>query len=448
MLLRFLLCSCVCAPLFLCAQWRLSVSDDGSHLRDTVRNEAFFYLGDTAWELLHRTRESEARAYLTDRARKGFNVIQTVVLAELDGLTTANANGDLPLKELDPTQLNEPYFAYVDRVAELADSLDIFLGLLPTWGDKFNRKWGVGPEIFTVENAGIYGRLLGERYARNNVIWILGGDRNPENAEDLAIIRAMARGIRQAVGRSQLITYHPQGGSRSSDFFAGEAWIDFHMFQSGHGRRDDRANYDFPRQVRSADPGKPVVNGEPAYEDHPVNWQPANGWFNDFDARQAAWWSVLAGAAGHTFGNHNIWQMWLPGREPISRARTPWTEAMHYPAAAQIGHLGRLLSSLPFHTLHPDPEFFSGAPNSSGRETLAARTPDGKLVLAYTPYGQTLRLDARRAPPQATYTWFDPRTGEIIPFVPGEEDGLLILNPPYAPGRGNDWVVIIRGNQP
>ena len=45
----------------------------------------FFYLGDTAWELFHRTTREEARLYLEDRARKGFTVIQAVCLAERDG---------------------------------------------------------------------------------------------------------------------------------------------------------------------------------------------------------------------------------------------------------------------------------------------------------------------------------------------------------------------------
>ncbi|THH41046.1 apiosidase-like domain-containing protein [Neolewinella litorea] len=444
MLLRSLLCTCACAPLMLLAQLRLGIAEGGTHLVNESRNTPFFYLGDTGWELLHRTREAEAKMYLEDRAGKGFNVVQTVVLAELEGLTTPNAYGDLPLRDLDPTDWNEAYFAYVDRVAAIADSLGIFLGLLPTWGDKFNLQWGVGPEIFTPENAETYGRKLGERYAEHNVIWILGGDRNPADEEDRAIIRAMARGLRQAVGDRQLITYHPQGGSRSSDFFAGEDWIDFHLYQTGHGRLDDKANYDFPRQIAGTDSGKPIVNGEPAYEDHPINWRPDNGWFDDFDSRQAAWWSVLSGTAGHTFGNHNIWQLWQPGRTPISHARTPWKTALHYPGAAQIGHLGRLMQSLPYYRLGREDNWLAGAPNSSGREVIVARTSENGYVLAYTPYGDTLRAPAENTSPTATFSWFDPRTGNRIPFNPTEKDGMLVFDPPYAPVRGNDWLLIVR----
>jgi hypothetical protein len=440
-LLLVLLSTCV--PALLLGQQRLAVHENGTHLIERDSGDPFFYLGDTAWELLHRTDEDEARMYLTDRADKGFNVIQTVVLAELEGLTTPNSYEELPLLDLDPTQWNEKYFAYVDRVAEMADSLGIFLGLLPTWGDKFNKKWGVGPEVFTPENAETYGRMLGQRYRDHNVIWILGGDRNPENEEDFAIIRAMARGLEEAVGDEQLLTYHPQGGYKSSDFFAGDDWVDFHMFQSGHGRRDDKQNYDFPRDVQRAAPNKPVINGEPAYEDHPINWRPVNGWFDEFDTRQAAYWSVLSGTDGHTFGNHNIWQMWQPGREAISSARTPWKEAVHYPGAAQMGHLRRLMESLPYYDLEVDWKLLTNAPNSSGRETISARTADGNLLLAYTPYGDELRLHSEKVPTSANFSWFNPRSGERVPFTPERVEEELVLDPPLDPGRGNDWVLLV-----
>jgi hypothetical protein len=110
-------------------------------------------LGGTAWELIHRLDKEEIDKYLTDRAEKGFTVIQTVILAELDGLNTPNAYGDKPLLNNDPTKLNKKYFELVDYVLDKADELGLYVGLLPTWGDKFNRKWGAGPEIFNTTNA-------------------------------------------------------------------------------------------------------------------------------------------------------------------------------------------------------------------------------------------------------------------------------------------------------
>ena len=173
---------------------RFLVHDDGT---------PFFYLGDTAWELFHRLTPDEAERYLQDRAAKGFTVIQAVVLAEIDGLHTPNMQGDVPLLEDDPTRPNEAYFRHVDAVVERAAALGLYIGMLPTWGDKWNRKWGVGPEIFTPENARSFGAFIGRRYAEQPIIWILGGDRPIENESHRAIVRAMAEGLREGDGGRQ-----------------------------------------------------------------------------------------------------------------------------------------------------------------------------------------------------------------------------------------------------
>src|SRR5690554_3245556 len=186
--------------------------------------DSFFWLGDTAWELFHRTDKEEADLYLRNRAEKGFNLIQAVVLAELEGLNEANSLGEKPLINNDPSQPNEAYFKHVDYIVSQANDLGMFIGMLPTWGDKFNKKWGVGPEIFTRSNAYAYGKYLGNRYKNKAVVWILGGDRNPEDEEDIEIIRSMAEGIREEVGDRQLITMHPQGGSNSATWFHEDEW--------------------------------------------------------------------------------------------------------------------------------------------------------------------------------------------------------------------------------
>lgn len=91
------------------------ISENGRFLV-TEDGKPFFYLGDTAWELFHRLTLEEADLYLTVRSNQGFNVIQAVILAELDGLHTPNANGHIPLIGDDPTKPNEYYFRHVDSI--------------------------------------------------------------------------------------------------------------------------------------------------------------------------------------------------------------------------------------------------------------------------------------------------------------------------------------------
>lgn len=148
----------------------LRVSNDRRHLVH-ADGTPFFWRGDTAWELFHRLSREEADAYLEDRQSKGFTVIQAVVLAELEGLTDPNPYGHTPLSDNDPARPNAEYFRHVDYIVNRAEQLGMYIGMLPTWGDKFNQKWGVGPEIFTPENARKYGEFLGRRYRTKPIIW-------------------------------------------------------------------------------------------------------------------------------------------------------------------------------------------------------------------------------------------------------------------------------------
>ena len=156
---------------------RIRVSDNGRFLV-TEDGAPFFWLGDTAWELFHRLTSQEAALYLANRQAKQFNVIQAVILAEEDGLNTPNMAGERPLLNNDPTTPNDAYFAFVDEVIRMAADHDLYVGLLPTWGDKVAHMWGVGPIIFNEENARQYGRFLGDRYRDfTNILWVIGGDR-------------------------------------------------------------------------------------------------------------------------------------------------------------------------------------------------------------------------------------------------------------------------------
>ncbi|MEO7046503.1 MAG: DUF4038 domain-containing protein, partial [Ferruginibacter sp.] len=172
----------------------------------------FYWLGDTGWELFHRLTKEEADEYLKRRSEQGFTVIQAVVLAEMDGLHTPNANGDKPLIDDDPAKPNEAYFKQVDYVVDKANQYNLNIAMLPTWADKINKgTWGKGPEIFNTSNAKIYGKWIGNRYKnRTNIIWVLGGDRNPRDEKDVAIWNAMGDGIMEATNNKAIITYHPQ----------------------------------------------------------------------------------------------------------------------------------------------------------------------------------------------------------------------------------------------
>ena len=438
-----LLCIFFMSPLLLKSEaLKLKISNDQRFIV-YENGEPFFWLGDTAWELFHRTTPEEADLYLANRAAKGFTVIQAVVLAELDGLNEPSSNGERPLIDNDPTKPNLKYFEHVDYIVNKAQELGMFIGMLPTWGDKWNKQWGVGPVVFTPENAYQYGKFLGNRYKDKNIIWILGGDRKPDNDEHLAIIRAMAQGIREEIGDKQLMTFHPMGGWSSSEWFHNDEWLDLNMFQSGHGQANN-PNYKKTQHDYNLEPAKPVLDGEPCYEDHPINWRAENGWFDEFDSRRAGYWSMMSGACGHTYGNHNIWQMWLPGRDPISVARTPWKQSIDYPGAFQAGYMRSLFESRPWQLLQPASDILLDAPVGEGKECRAAAASNCSFLMVYTPFGSNFTISTEKLKTStAKAWWFDTSIGESVYIGELQIEAQMTFDPPADERRGNDWVLVL-----
>ncbi|MDF2925367.1 MAG: putative endoglucanase [Paenibacillaceae bacterium] len=427
---------------------RLRVSDNRRYLAHED-GTPFFWLGDTAWELLHKLNREEAGEYLRQRARLSFTVIQTVALAELDGLASGNAYGRGPLllnvegrydPALPDTAGDYHYWDHVDFVVNGAASLGLYVALLPAWGDKFNLKHGVGPVIFNEYNAYSYGRWLGNRYQDcPNLIWVLGGDRPLETAGHFAVIRAMAEGLKEGDQGRHLMTFHPQGWQSSSQYLHEESWLDFNMIQSGHGERIIM-NYTKVGGDYAKLPVKPVIDAEPCYEDIAIGFKPENGYFDASDVRTAAYYAVFSGACGHTYGQHCIWPM---ATEADDGYLMHWREGLNRPGAAQMGHLRALMESRPYFDRVPDQSLIVN--NKTGANYMSATRGSGYAMI-YIPNGAPVTVDmSRMGAGGVAASWYDPRNGGYIQagLLPALEDHALHTFYSPSSGRGNDWVLVL-----
>lgn len=418
---------------------RIRVSDNHRFL---VREDGkpFFYLGDTAWELFHRLNLDEAKRYLSKRAHQQFTVIQAVALGELDGLLSPNANGDMPLQDSDPAKPLEPYFRHVDAIVSEANRLGLTIGMLPTWGDKWNKHWGAGPEIFDPSNARVYGEWLGRRYRDADLIWILGGDRPVETDRHIEILRAMAEGLKTGDGGNHLITMHPMGGGSSADKLHQEPWLDFNMIQSGHSRRNT-PNWQMISHDYALKPTKPCMDAEPCYENHPVNWEPEKlGWFDENDVRKAAYWSLFAGSHGHTYGCHDVWQMRDEGRASIGYARNYWHEVLALPGASQMKHVRALMESRPMLSRIPDQSLVLDPSDDASEHVQATRSEDGSYAFAYLPKGGHVNLNLEPIHRvELDASWYSPRTGESTPLGRVKASNRQRFEAPSA----LDWVLVL-----
>ncbi len=422
----------------------LSISENRRFLVHKETGDPFFYLGDTAWELFHRLTRDEIAEYLERRSEQGFTVIQAVCLAECDGLTEPNREGHLPLHDLDPTRPNEAYFDLVDWVVKYAAHLDMHIGLLPTWGDKVNLStWGKGPLVFTPENAFVYGQFLGRRYKDAPVIWINGGDRKVENEQQAEIWRQIARGLKDGDESAHLITFHPNGRGASSDTFHNEPWLDFNMIQSGHNGGPPVGGTMIAADYARA-PVKACMDGEPRYEDHPIDFNVVNGRFTTRDIRDAAYRALFAGAHGHTYGCHDVWQFFDPACHPaINGAHIHWRDALELPAAQQMVHVKNLLLSRPYLRRAPAPELLFDPAQTPA--PCATQDANGSYAFVYVPRGDSVRVSLDGlANGKLLQAWcFNPRTGEADSLGVVAAFGAPTFTPTPFYGLEDDWVLVL-----
>jgi hypothetical protein len=427
---------------------RLRVSENKRYLV-TEEGRPFFYMADTAWELFHKCNREEAVTYLTKRAEQGFNVIQAVALAELDGLNTPNAYGEMPLYNNNPETPNPAYFEQVDFIIKKADSLGLYIALLPTWGDKvYKESWGLGPEVFTPQNAKIFGNWIGNRYRDyDNIIWILGGDRNPrKGTEDAEIWNLMAEGIAEAAGGydQTLMSFHPQphenGGS--STWFHDQKWLDFNMHQTGHCANQGtyrHIGYDY-----NLLPTKPVLDGEPLYEDHPNCFNAKElGYSVPEDIRRIMYWNVFGGACGQTYGCHDVWQMYSGESKGVNGPLRPWPVALDLPMANQVKHLKHLMLSRPFLDRIPDQSLVLDQQDDTNEYVIATRDTKRTYAMIYFPTGKNTHIDVSKINGNVLDAWwFDPRTGNAYKAPEIKKSKNELIHPPTS-GKGQDWVLVL-----
>lgn len=433
-------------PVWLPAQTPfLRVAPNGRYLQGSD-GKPFLYLGDTAWELVHRLKREEAELYLRDRAAKGFTVIQMSLLPLQGEPNDPNAYGEVPLLNGNPATPNEAYFARVDGILAQAEALGLVAGVLPTWGRHWKHRNPQQPPLLNAANARAYGEFLGKRYRSRKLLWILGGDDNPTLPVERATIDALAAGLKAGDGGSHLITFHPRGPGLSSTYLRDAAWLDFHMVQSSHAARH-HDNGLYMEHDRALTPPKPTLDGEPRYESLNVGFYLRDHnrivRFDDADARQAAYWAMLAGACGHTYGNNNVWQMWRPGQKPELWADVPWSEALHHPGAFQMGHLRKLFESRPWQLLEPAQDFIASGPRDGAAKIRAAVATDRSLAFVYSPEGAAFTVDQTRLRgDRLRESWFDPRYGTLYVMHSSDTKGFQTYTPPTQ-GRGQDWVLVL-----
>lgn len=427
---------------------RLCVSADGKYLCH-ADSTPFFWLGDTGWLLPERLNRDEAAYYLKRTAAEGYNVVQIQVI---NAIPSVNYYGALSHpRGWDMTAVDSlsgyGYWDHLDYIVDQAAREGIYVGMVCIWGGMV--KGGQMNE----DQARVYGEFLANRYGgKPNIVWIIGGD--IQGDVKMPVWNALAETIRKE-DPGHLMTFHPRGRTTSARWFNSRPWLDFNMFQSGHRRYGQRmGNKEYPipdgteedswMYVDSARvhlPLKPVLDGEPSYEDIPQGLHDGNEprW-NDKDIRRYAYWSVFAGSAGHTYGHNSIMQFVRPGIEGAYFAdgeSKPWWRALDDPGRKQMKHLKHLMLAFPYYTRVADSLIVHDNGVRYDR-LLATRGKDYLMVYNHT--GRQMKIDLTRISGKEKSIWWLNPTGGALHYVGRYPDGVISLDSPAA--EGDDLVVI------
>jgi len=417
--------------------WRLKVSPNGRYFVNQD-GKPFFYLGDTCWLLFQRPNHAEVDEYLKDRAAKGFTVIQAYVIRGLDKQHpdgNRSLLGESPFIDHDPTKPNEAFFKNVDDVINRANELGLVMGLVTA------KSWHVtdhAEKVFDEKNAFVFGKFLGERYKNNAVMWFPGGDSDPAKYEPIWV--AMVKGIKEGSGGSQLVCYHGQGGTSSSQWFHKADWLDFNSIQSGHHWGSD--SFAFVSKDHSMTPAKPTVDMEPAYENHPTGAD--NPRIDSHKVRSQAYSAVLSGAAGHGYGSLDLFWFYKDDDGPFPKdGFQHWRNAMAYEGATQVGLMRRLFELRPWYKLAPDQSVLASDEGEGSDRVVAARAEDGSFVIAYLPTPKPVKLKMDKLTGKTVKAgWYNPRQGTWREIGEYPNTGAHEFVPPAGDAK-SDWVLVL-----
>lgn len=427
---------------------KLQVSANHRYLQHE-NGTPFFWLGDTGWLTASRLNQDNMDFYFGVLKSKGFNVVQVSILHEIPFYNVygkpALPNGfDFSKVGVSPEY---GYWDHVDYMLQAAAKNGIYVAFVCVWGGPVNAG------LLSPENAVKYGTFLANRYKdKPNVIWVIGGDTRGDKKTE--VWQALAKTIR-GIDKGHLMTYHPRGRTCSAQWFHDEPWLDFDLFQSGHRRYGQRSgdgellseenteedNWRYVEQTYAMANPKPILDGEPSYEDIPAGLHDAaeRRW-QASDVRRYAYWSVFAGSFGHTYGNNSVMQMWSPGLKPSYFADKPWYQALELPGYGQMRYLKALMSALPFTQGAPDQALVAGENKPMYDRLIAIGGPGYGLIYNYTGRETGINL-SRISGSKKNIWWMDCATGTLT-FVETTDAATKSYLPTGGNRPGNDKVLI------
>jgi hypothetical protein len=266
----------------------------GNHL-ETKSGKPFLVKGDTPWSLIVGPDREGVELYLENRKQKGVNAL-VINLIERYFNGPEDAYGNLPfLTPGDFSTPNPKYFENADYVIKSAAEKGMAVFLFPAYlGAKSSEtvhQEGWYAEVIANGPTKMYeyGKFVGRRYKDyKNIIWMMGGDCQPENALDG--VRAMVKGIQETAG-PQIFSVHNARYHSGVAEYPEDKWINLNSSYANCTKAPAYLLEDYKRNL-------PFVFIEGNYENERAS---------EVCLRSQIYWPVLLGATGYFFATKPVW---------------------------------------------------------------------------------------------------------------------------------------------
>jgi hypothetical protein len=444
----------------------------------------FLWLADTWWHgLTSRISLTEFCELVQKRVDQGFSVVQ-LAAGLYPEMAPFAPEGRSDSGWAWTEDFGSPNLAWFDEADERIRAL-VDNGLVPC----LVGMWGYYLQFMNVETMLRHWREVIARWSAYPVVWCLAGEsgevwydddaraveferwaaassaedlwatilgsRQPDKVRQLRELNEVARAVRRLEPFGRLFVVHAFSlppARRPWEILEEEGLLDCWFLYTGHmGLSTLAPSVNAVCEAVAHRPQKPVIVGEVCYEGMGgSNWQ---------DIQRFLFWThLLSGAAGHTYGASGVWAFnttEVPGL--ISGLCPPWTEAVEFPGAGQVGIGRRVLASLPWQRFEQRPSWVQPHQHEGDRFLpYAAGVAGGPRVFYFPSFAfmqspaasSSIRLRSLRG-----RRWrgqlVDPQTGvDGATFVlePDSDDSArLECGYGGAPGlpSGNDWVLVM-----
>lgn len=430
--------------------WPIRPSSNGRYLVNG-KGDPWFMIGDNSLQsIFFSANEADCTSVFTTRAKQGFNASWSHVYGSGATFgTSVNGNPFIPMTNV--ANINEAYFAHIDRMLNVAKSngILIFLGVSGLGAMVDAAFYNNGPTKLHA-----YGAFLGNRWKnQGNICWFVGNDWDGfrTDVQNNAML-ALVAGISSTDTGNHPFSLEIYPTPNLSTDAKSRGWGPYIDINCSYTYAPSYTN---AKKSWNVSPVVPCTGFEYLYEDMgDANNDNNNGRHgyrgNPHNLRKNAYWGILYGTlAGYHYGNESLWR-W-------SHSDIDFIDST---VASQMKWLRDLFSTRRWYDLIPDHNHSIGTAGLGQIDTVFAQngptgwmddvhatavaaTSDGRLLIAFMSNRTPLTINMARLVNGLSAKWFNPTNGVYSdgggPFT---NSGSRSFTPPSRTGD-NDWALIL-----